>query len=165
MTNHTSTLSTLPYYPTHIMAEAVGPYVRIAASIGSLIQFSETIFEYIRKTTGANDEKKALLLEISATNILLKELERKVKAPEWEKTLESLQKPDGPLELYRSALKSAEEKLEASKHRFTRVTQRFVWYFQKDEFTEILAKIGRSKSTFDTILNLYPCTLGQNRLI
>jgi hypothetical protein len=137
------------------MAEAVGLYVGIVASIGSLIQFSETVFEYIRKTTGANEEKKALLLEISATNILLRELERKAKAPEWEKTLKSLQKPDGPLELYRSALKSAEEKLEPSKNPFAKVTGRFVWYFQKGEFTEILAKIGRSKAIFDTIVNLY----------
>lgn len=90
------------------------------------------------------------------TNILLKELERKANAPEWEKTLESMQKPDSPLELYRSVLKSAEEKLEASKNPFGKVTEPFVWYFQKGEFTLILAKIGRSKSTFDTLLNLYP---------
>jgi hypothetical protein len=137
------------------MADPLGLYVGIVASIGTLIQLSETVFEYIRKTSGANEEKKALLLEISATNILLRELERKAKAPEWEKTLKSLQKPDGPLELYRSALKSAEEKLEPSKNPFAKVTERFVWYFQKGEFTEILAKIGRSKAIFDTIFNLY----------
>lgn len=137
------------------MAEAVGVYVGIVASIGTLIQLSETVFEYIRKTSCANEEQKALLLEISATNILLRELERKAKAPEWEKTLKSLQKPDGPLELYRSALKSAEEKLEPSKYPFAKVTERFVWYFQKGEFNEILAKIGRSKANFDTILNVY----------
>ncbi len=135
--------------------EVVGLYVGIVAGIGSLIQLSETVLSYIRKTAGANEEKKALLLEISATNILLRELERKAKAPEWEKTLESLQKPDGPLEMYRSALKSAEEKLEPSKNPFAKVTKRFVWYFQKGEFTEILAKIGRSKATFDTMFNLY----------
>jgi len=135
--------------------EVVGLYVGIVAGIGSLIQLSETVLSYVRKTAGANEEKKALLLEISATNILLRELQRKAKAPEWEKTLESLQKPDGPLEVYRSALKSAEEKLEPSKNPFAKVTERFVWYFQKGEFTEILAKIGRSKATFDTIFNLY----------
>src|SRR5947207_1218874 len=135
--------------------EVVGLYVGLVAGIGSLIQLSETVLSYVRKTAGANEEKKALLLEISATNILLRELQRKAKAPEWEKTLESLQKPDGPLEVYRSALKSAEEKLEPSKNPFAKVTERFVWYFQKGEFTEILAKIGRSKATFDTIFNLY----------
>jgi hypothetical protein len=137
------------------MADPVGLYVGIVASIGTLIQLSETVFEYIRKTSGANEEKKALLLEISATNILLRELERKAKAPEWEKTLKSLEEPDGPLELYRSALKSAEEKLKPSKNPFAKVTERFVWYFQKGEFTEILANIGRIKAIFDTRFNLY----------
>ena len=137
------------------MAEALGLYVGIVASIGSVIQLSEIVLEYLRNTAGANEEKKALLLEIYATNILLKELEAKAKAPEWKNTLESMQKPDGSLEMYRSALKAAEEKLQPAKNPFVKVTKRLVWHFQKGEFAEILAKIARSKSTFDTLLNLY----------
>ena len=136
------------------MAEALGLYVGIVASIGSIIQFSEIVLGYVRNTAGANEEKKALLLEISATNILLKELEGKAKAPEWKKTLESMQKLDGPLEIYRSALKSAEEKLQPSKNPFAKVTKRLVWHFQKGEFADILSKINRSRSDFNTLLNL-----------
>ena len=136
------------------MAEALGLYVGIVASIGSIIQFSEIVLGYVRNTAGANEEKMSLLLEISATNILLKELEGKAKAPEWKKTLESMQKLDGPLEIYTSALKSAEEKLQPSKNPFAKVTNRLVWHFQKGEFADILSKINRSKSDFSTLLNL-----------
>jgi hypothetical protein len=136
------------------MAEALGLYTGIVSSIGTLLQLSEIVVEYIRITVGANDEKKALLLEITETSILLKELEGKANAPEWKKTLESVQKPDGPLERYRSALKDVENKLQPSKNRFAKVTKQFVWYFQKGEFTEILAKIGRSKADFSTLSNL-----------
>lgn len=87
--------------------EAAGLYLGIVSSIGSIIQFSETLLEYIRKTVGANEEKKALLLEISDTNVLLKQLEGKAKAPEWKKTNESMQKVDGLLKSYRSTLNSA----------------------------------------------------------
>jgi hypothetical protein len=147
-------LRTFAKYTLFIMAEAVGLYTGIMASIGTLIQLSEIILEYLGKTAGANQEKKELLLEISACQVLLKELERKAKAPEWKNTLESMDKPDGPLQMYRSALKVAEDKLQPSKNPFIKVTNRFVWYFQQGEFAEILSKINRSKSAFDTVLNL-----------
>jgi hypothetical protein len=133
------------------MAEAVGLYVGIVTSIGSLIKSSELVLGYIRNTAGANEERKDLLREISATKDLLKDLEEKTKAPEWKKTHESTQKLGGHLELYRSALKSAEEKLQPSKNLFVK---RLVWHFQKGEFAEILSKIVRSKLDFNTLLNL-----------
>jgi hypothetical protein len=136
------------------MAEAAGLYLGLVASIGSIIEFSEVVLEYIRNTAGANEEKKALLLEIMSTNTLLRELEGKAKAPEWRNTLESMQKPDGPLVQYRLALNGAAEKLQPSKNPFVKVTKRFVWHFQKGEFSEILGKIGRSKAAFDTLLSL-----------
>jgi hypothetical protein len=151
--HHKAFLAHLRYTPL-AMAEALGLYTGIVASIGTLIQLSEIVVEYIRITAGANDEKKAMLLEITETNILLKELEGKAQALEWKKTLESVQKADGPLERYRSALTEVEDKLQPSKNRFAKVTKRFVWYFQKEEFTEILAKISRSKMDFSTLLNL-----------
>ena len=137
------------------MADPLSLYVGIVAGIGTLIQLSEIVLEYLRNTAGANEEKKNLLLEISATNILLKELEGKAKVPELKNTLESMQRPDGPLEMYRSALKAAEEKLQPAKNPFIKVTKRLVWHFRKGEFAEILAKITRSKSDFVTLLTLY----------
>jgi hypothetical protein len=138
------------------MAEAVGLYMGLVASIGAVIEYSQVVLEYIRNTAGANEEKKALLLEITSTNIFLEDLKRKAKASELKNTLESMEKPDGPLEMYRSALKMAEEKLEPGKYPFVRLTKRLAWHFQKGEFVEILDKIKRSKSAFDTLLNLYP---------
>jgi len=59
------------------VAEAVGVYVGIVASIGTISQLSEIVLEYLRKTAGANEKKKALPLESTRTNILFKELEGK----------------------------------------------------------------------------------------
>ena len=58
------------------VAEAVGVYVGIVASIGTISQLSEIVLEYLRKTAGANEEKNALPLESTRTNIF-KELEGK----------------------------------------------------------------------------------------
>lgn len=136
-------------------AELAGLYLGIVGSIGAIVTMSNTTYNYIRTTIGANDEKKTLLLEIAATTALLEELERRLQAtPEWKNTFKAMKERDGPLEMYRSALEKVDAKLEHSKNRFVRVTGRFVWYFHKDEFTEILATIGRSKTDFHTILQL-----------
>ena len=66
-----------------------------------------------------------------------------------------MEKVDGLLKLYRSTLDLAEDKLQPSRNRFGKVTKRFVWYFQRGEFAEILAKIGRIKADFNALLNLY----------
>ena len=50
------------------VAEVVGVYVGIVASIGTISQLSEIVLEYLRKTAGANEEK-ALPLESTRTNI------------------------------------------------------------------------------------------------
>ncbi len=111
------------------MAEVLGLYVGIIASIGLVFQFSEIVLGYLHNTAGANEEKKALILEISATEILLKELEGKAKAPEWKHVLELMQTPGGLLEMYRSALKGAEEKLQPAKNPLVKVTKRLGWHF------------------------------------
>jgi hypothetical protein len=124
------------------------------ASIWTLIQLSETVLEYLRKTAGANKEKKILLLEISAGQVLLKELERKASAPEWKNMLKTMEKSEEPLKMYCSALKAAEDKLQPSKNPFIKVTKRFVSYFQQGEFADILTKISRSQSVLNVWLNL-----------
>ena len=136
------------------MADAVSLVVGIASAFATLIELSETVLEYVRKTAGANDEKNALLTEVASANVLLIELKGKAGAPEWKKTLETMRRADGPLEMYKSALEAAAEKLQPSKKPFAKVTKRLVWYFKRGEFVEILSKISRSKSEFDTLLNL-----------
>jgi hypothetical protein len=134
------------------MGEAV---VGLVASIGAAIEYSHVVLEYIRNTVDANEEKEALRLEITSTNILLEDLKRKAKASEMKNTLDSMERPDGPLAMYRSALKMAEERLRPGKYPLVQFKERLAWHFQKGEFAEILNKIKRSKSAFDTLLNLY----------
>jgi hypothetical protein len=60
---------------------------------------------------------------------------------------------DGPLQLYKSALEDAEKKLRPD-NRFIKVTERFVWYFQRGEFDDIIGRIDRSHAIFNTLLNV-----------
>jgi hypothetical protein len=134
------------------MAEAVGLYTGIFASLGSIIAFSDTVFEYARKVAGAKEDKRKLLLEITAMTTMLKDLEEKAKARKLKNT-QDLMRSDGPLQLYKSALEDAEKKLRPD-NRFIKVTQRFVWYFQRGEFDDIIGRIVRSHATFNTLLNV-----------
>jgi hypothetical protein len=134
------------------MAEAVGLYTGIVASLGSIIAFSDTVFEYARKVAGAKEDKRKLLLEITAMTTMLKDLEEKAKARKLKNT-QDLMRSDGPLQLYKSALEDAEMKLRPD-NRFIKVTQRFVWYFQRGEFDDIIGRIVRSHATFNTLLNV-----------
>ena len=131
----------------------------VVGFIAGILDIAEVIAEYIRNTVGANEEKEALLSEIDATNNLLKDLERKAKAPEWKSTRSSMEKLDGPLQRYRSALEAGQEKLRPAKTSVGKVAKQAVWHFQKGEFAEILLKISRSKSDFAILLTLYSKTL------
>jgi hypothetical protein len=82
-------------------------------------------------------EKEELLLEIEATNNLLKKLQEKAKAPQWK--FASMEKSDGPLQLYRGALEEAQEKLRPARTRLGKAVKRAVRHFQKGEFVEILS--------------------------
>jgi predicted transcriptional regulator len=81
------------------MAEAVGLYTGIVASVATLLQLSKAVAEYIRNTVGANEQRRELLRDITAVDALLKELERKAKLPEWKNTLEMIQSRGSPLAL------------------------------------------------------------------
>jgi len=131
----------------------------VVGFIAGVLQIAETVVEYTRNTVGANDENQTLLSEIDATNNLLKELERKAKAPQWKNTHGSMERLNGPLQRYRSALEAAQDKLRPAKTSVGKAAQQAVWHFQKGEFTEILSKISRIKSEFDTLLTLYHQTL------
>jgi hypothetical protein len=134
------------------MAEPLSLYTGIVASLGSIIAFSETVFEYARKLAGAKEDKRKLLLEITAMTTVLKDLEEIAKARKLKNT-QDLMRSDGPLQLYKSALEDAEKKLRPD-NRFIKVTERFVWYFQRGEFDDIIGRIDRSHAIFNTLLNV-----------
>jgi len=127
----------------------------VVGFIAGVLDIAEVVVEYTRNTVGANDEKESLLSEIDATNNLLKDLERKAKALQWENTHSSMEKLDGPLQRYRSVLEVAREKLRPAKTSVGKAAQQAVWHFQKGEFAEILLKISRIRSEFTMLLTLY----------
>ena len=127
----------------------------VVGFIAGVLAIAEVVVEYTRNTVGANEERDALLSEIEATNNLLKELETKAKSLQWKNTHSSMEKLDGPLQRYRSALEAAQEKLQPPKTLVGKAAKRAVWHFQKGEFAEILLKISRSKADFAALLSLY----------
>jgi hypothetical protein len=137
------------------MAEALSLYVGIVSSIGTIIALSETVVGYLRNTVHATEEKKKLVADIVATSALLKRLQDKANSPEWKHTRESMEAADGPLKRLESALKLVEAKAQPAKNRFSKVTKRLIWHFDKGEYAEILSKIRSSKLDFMTALGLY----------
>jgi hypothetical protein len=148
-----------PAHCTHTCNTAIMDGITAASTVVGLIagvlDIAEVVYDYARNTIGANKEKEELLSEIEATNNLLTELQGKANVPQWKNTFGSMQKLDGPLQRYRSALEAAEAKLRPAKTSLGKAAKRAVWHFQKDEFAEILAKISRSKADLGTLLNLY----------
>jgi hypothetical protein len=143
------------------MADPLGLYVGIVASLGTIIQLSEIVVEYLRNTVSATEEKEKLCTEILATRALLEKLHQKAGSPEWKHTLASMDAADEPLKRLESALQVLEAKAQPAKNRFRKVTKRFIWHFEKGEYVEILSKIQSSKLDFMTALGLYdPFVIG-----
>jgi hypothetical protein len=141
------------------MAEVIGLYMGIVASIGGLLQLSEVIIEYLRNTMGAKEQMNKLITEIIATKVLLEELRDTAKEPEWSNTLESLEKPGGPLELLRSSLEELDKKAKLSRSQLNKITKRLVWQFDRGEYEEILSRIERSKALLSLALQMYMLSL------
>jgi hypothetical protein len=135
--------------------DPVSLYVGFVASVGTLIQLSEIAVEYLRNTAGAKEEKKKLITELVSTRALLHELRGKAKPPTWNNTVEMMEHPDGPLKVLESALKKLEAKAQPSNNLFAKVTSRFIFHFQKNEYHEILREIVTSKANFMMVLGLY----------
>jgi hypothetical protein len=138
-----------------IIMDVISAASAVVGFIAGVLDIAETVYGFARNTIGAHKEKEDLLSEIKATNNLLKALQAKANAPQWKTTLASMNKSDGPLQCYRSALEEAEAKLRPAETSLGKAAKRAVWHFQKGEFVEILSKISRSKADFATSLNLY----------
>ena len=136
------------------MAEAVGIYVGLAASINTLLQLSKEVVEYIGNTSGASKQKEELVKEITATASLLNDLEKRVKSDKWRHKIDSLEGFDRPLELFRTVLTTLESKIKSSRNSFISISKRIIWHFEKGEYETILSKIERSKSSLSIALQL-----------
>lgn len=116
------------------MAEALGLYGGIVPGLGTLSQLSQVLIEYLRHSADANEEKKQLRTEVTATGRLLQGLRGKAQAPEWKKKLELLDRDGGPLKLIKSALEALEAKAKPSANRFKKLTKPLIWHFEKGEY-------------------------------
>jgi hypothetical protein len=129
------------------MADPLSTYLGILSSVASLLQLSRNVTDFIRNIRTEDEQKRDLLKEIAAIEILLEDLDRKAKSPAWEKTLRSISMRGGPLDSLKAALQTLNTKLRPVDSSLSALANRLLWYFEKDEYDEILSKIERSKST------------------
>ena len=132
--------------------EAVGFWVGFVASIGTVLELSKIVVEYIRTTAGANDERADLINEITITSAVLAKLQSQAQLPEWQISIQSPNSLEAPVYQFKVALQNLETKLRPSRNPFVKVTSRWIWYFRKDEYQDILSKIERSKSNLMILL-------------
>jgi len=137
-----------------VMADPASAVLGIITSITALLELLKNVTKFIREIREEDQQKRDLLKEIVATGQVLQELERKAKSPEWENTVRSMNRSDGPLDLLKSALETLKVKLRPGDTPLANFTNRILWYFEKGEYEEILSKIERGKATLSLILDL-----------
>ena len=124
--------------------EAVG----FAASISSLLEFSGKVIAYIKDVKDENEERYALINELTGTKAVLSELENKADSDEWRATMEALMTKNGPRDQFKSVLECLEKNLGRSGSMLPRVAKWLIWPFTKRETKEILLRVERAKSFF-----------------
>lgn len=121
----------------------------ISASIVALLQISATIVQYVYDSSGFNEDRKKILIEVtSVTGLLycLKDLtDREQGTESWTVTVKSLNVPGGPLEQLKTALECLARRL-APFHKAKTLQRMIAWPFQKKEIQEIFGVIERQKT-------------------
>lgn len=124
----------------------------ISASIVAVLQLTGTIIQYLNTVKGAPKDRQRILLELCNVNGTLYILEERASQAQqgdaWSSTLLSLNKPNGPVEQFKTALERLENKLAPAKG-WSKVGKAIVWPFQKEEIKEILNVIERQKTFFN----------------
>ena len=135
------------------MADALG----LVAGIVSVLQLSDVVIRYLSEVKNASKDCASLVLEISSASGILGSLEKLVAeqggevADPWLPTVRLLGAHDGPLDLYREALKRIKELLEPSV-KIRKLGDHFVWPFKRKEAQKLFDQIKRQHNIFNTAL-------------
>ncbi len=133
--------------------EAIG----FASALISLVEATATVISYLNDVKNAPAERTQLLKELTSLNIFLGTLnsltvqiatEPDASTDEWLATVRALDVPDGPFRQLNSLLEDLKRKLAPEGHRTftTRLAERIMWKFSKEDVKDMLKKVERVKS-------------------
>ncbi len=124
----------------------------VSASIITVLQLIGTVIQYLNTVKGALNDRQRILLELCAVNetlyILKEQASQAQQGDIWSSTLLSLNKPNGPIVQFKTALERLEKKL-APAEGLRKVGKAIAWPFQKEDIKEILNVIERQKTLFN----------------
>lgn len=125
----------------------------ISVSITALLGLTSTTMKYLNEVKGAPEDRGRILSELATVNqflfILQDQADQAKQGDQWSSTLQSLNVPDGPLDHFRRALERLSTKLGPPATGLKKLSNAFVWPFQKEEVKEILGTIERQKTLFE----------------
>ncbi|KAK0501763.1 ankyrin repeat-containing domain protein [Armillaria luteobubalina] len=132
--------------------EAIG----FTSALISLVDATVTVVSYLNDVKNAPAECTQLLKELTSLHIFLGTLNSLVQLAtepdasiaEWLATVRALDVPEGPFRLLSSLLEDLKRKLAPEGHRTftTRLAERMMWKFSKEDIKDILKKVERVKS-------------------
>ena len=124
----------------------------VSASLVALLQLSTTVVKYLSDVKNAPDDHRRLMVEVIYIKGLLSTLQDLAQPGEtWMETVQSLNAPNGPLELCSSLWKHLDERLRPVIG-LNKARKILAWPFQKEEMKDILCRIERLKTIFGLAL-------------
>jgi hypothetical protein len=131
----------------------------VTASIIAVLQLSSTVLRYLVDVKDASADRKSLIREISSTRGILSTLnetvdDTRVSDETWSATIRSLEYPDGPLIVLKTALTQLATTLKgsASATGIKKAANSLRWPFKQSEVEKILRVIECQKSTLSLAL-------------
>ena len=142
----------------------------LAAGIIAVLDLSAKVVKYVKVVKDGSSERTQLLKDIINIQGSLYSLQSHVElsSPEdpWTRAVQELNKPGGPLEIYRAALERLLNKLDPplyTKKRtvLKRVGSSMSWPFRTEEIVSILATIERQQRLFNLAISLDSMSLNR----
>src|SRR6266536_4860949 len=125
----------------------------------AVLQLSSTVLRYLVDVKDSSAGRKSLFREISSTRGILSTLNEtvddvRVSDETWSTTIQSLEDPDGPLNVLKTTLTQLASTLEgsASATGIKKAANSLRWPFKQSEVQKSLSVIKRQKSTLSLAL-------------
>ena len=131
--------------------------VSLTAGIIAIVQFTSTVVGYLNDVNDAPKDRARCATEASNLFNLLTNLKYRLEEADndrsWYTAVRALTVDGGPLDQYKSALEQLQPKV-SSGSGITRIGNRLVWKFSKQEVNDILSRMERLKTLVQIALEM-----------
>jgi len=124
-------------------------WISFFASIGTILQLSGEVVQYIKDAKGAPTKRQDLLHEIDATANVLRRFEVRAKRDDCKSALEVLNRP---LEQHQDLLNKLKAKLQPAHTTLRGIVTHATWHFSENEINKMVSRMERFKSLFNHVL-------------